>query len=171
MNIEKLAKNLKTFTLDEILMLADCNETEVVLLKLEHSGKLLLEGEIYTYIEKTKTLNFELIEKPNFKAGQRILFKDAVKGFLSERKLTENTLSGYKYQLKYNILPHFGKFYADEITLEMIKNFMQNLRQKYSPKTVSNGVTLTGSILKWAFENGFIEYNPYLGIKNPRVRY
>ncbi len=171
MNIEKLAKNLKTFTLDEILMLAECNETEAVLLELENSGKLLLEGEIYTYIEKSKTLNFELIEKPNFKTGQRIFFEDAVRGFLADRKLTENTLNGYKYQLKYNILPYFGKFHADEITFDMIKNFMQNLRQKYSPKTVSNSVTLTGSILKWAFENGFIEYNPYLGIKNPRVRY
>ena len=80
-------------------------------------------------------------------------------------------MKGYKYQLKFNILPYFGKKYLDEITLVMIKEFMYSLSLKYRPKTVSNGVTLTGSILKWAFESGFIEYNPYLGIKNPRVRY
>jgi hypothetical protein len=40
------------------------------------------------------------------------------------------------------------------------------LKARYKPKTVWNGVTLTGSILKWAFEEGLIEHNPYLGIKN-----
>ena len=110
MNIEKLAKNLKIFTLDEISMLAECNETEAVLLELGNSGKLLLDGKTYTYIEKSKTLNFELIEKPELKAESRILFKDVAKGILADRKLTENTLSGYKYQLKYKILPYFGRY-------------------------------------------------------------
>ena len=164
--LEKLARRLKQFTLDEITIYIENPDFEPLI----EAGKLKFDGKIYTYID-LPNLNFELIEKPELKAESRTMFKDAAKRFLAGRKLTKNTLKGYKYQLKFNILPYFGEKYLDEITLNMIKNFMQNLRQKYSPKTVSNGVTLTGSILKWAFDNGFIEYNPYLGIKNPRVRY
>lgn len=170
MNILKLAKYLKEFTLDEISMIAEY-DVESDLELLLHEGKLTVYGEKYKYVEQFSEIGFKLNEKPDFKKGQRILFKDITKGFLHDRNLTKSTLKGYKYQLKYNILPYFGKFHADEINLDMIKNFMQTLQQKYSPKTVSNGVTLTGSILKWAFENGFVEHNPYLGIKNPRVRY
>lgn len=164
--LEKLARRLKRFTLDEIAMYIENPDFEALI----NDGKLKFDGKIYTYIDLPK-LNFELIEKPELKAESRILFKEVTKGFLADRKLTKNTLKGYKYQLKFNILPYFGEKYLDEITLVMIKEFMHSLSLKYRPKTVNNGVTLTGSILKWAFENGFIEYNPYLGIKNPRVRY
>ncbi len=37
---------------------------------------------------------------------------------------------------------------------------------KYISKTASNGVTLLGSILKYAFEQGLIKHNPYYGVKN-----
>ena len=164
--LEKLARRLKQFTLDEIAMYIENPDFETLI----EAGKLKFDGKIYTYID-LPNLNFELIEKPELKVESRILFKDVTKGFLADRKLTRNTLKGYKYQLKFNILPYFGEKYLDEITLVMIKEFMHSLSLKYRPKTVSNGVTLTGSILKWAFENGFIKYNPYLGIKNPRVRY
>lgn len=164
--LEKLARRLKQFTLDEIAMYMENPDFETLI----SEGKLKFDGKIYTYIN-LPNLNFELIEKPELKVKSRILFKDVTKGFLADRKLTRNTLKGYKYQLKFNILPYFGEKYLDEITLVMIKEFMHSLSLKYRPKTVSNGVTLTGSILKWAFDNGFIEHNPYLGIKNPRVRY
>lgn len=164
--LEKLARRLKQFTLDEIAMYIENPDFETLI----EAGKLKFDGKTYTYINLPK-LNFELIEKPELKVKSRILFKDVTKGFLADRKLTKNTLKGYKYQLKFNILPYFGEKYLDEITLVMIKDFMYSLSLKYRPKTVSNGVTLTGSFLKWAFENGFIEYNPYLGIKNSRVRY
>ena len=164
--LEKLARRLKQFTLDEIAMYIENPDFETLI----EVGKIKFDGKIYTYMD-LPNLNFELIEKPKLKAGSRILFKDVAKGFLGDRKLTKTTLKGYKYQLKFNILPYFGEKYLDEITLVMIKDFMYSLSLKYRPKTVSNGVTLTGSILKWAFENGFIEYNSYLGIKNPRVRY
>jgi len=164
--LEKLARRLKQFTRDEIVMYIENPDLE----KLISDGKLKFDGKIYTYIDLPR-LDFELIEKPELNACSRMLFKDVAQRFLADRKLTKNTLKGYKYQLKFNILPYFGENFLDEITLVMIKEFMYSLSLKYRPKTVSNGVTLTGSILKWAFENGLIEHNPYLGIKNPRVRY
>lgn len=44
------------------------------------------------------------------------------------------------------------------------------MKEKYKPKTASNGVTLLGSILKYAFEQGYIKHNPYYGVKNSMCR-
>jgi hypothetical protein len=73
-----------------------------------------------------------------------------------------------KILLRENILQFDGRIYIflDEITLPMLNDFISFLKIRYSPKTVWNGVTLTGSILKWAWEEGLIEHNPYLGVKN-----
>ena len=48
MNIKKLAKYLKEFTLDEIEMIAEC-DVSVELEKLMAEGKLSLEDGIYKY--------------------------------------------------------------------------------------------------------------------------
>ena len=51
MNIEKLAKHLKEFTLDEINMIAECDCNN----KLEHlliSDKIVFEQGLYKYIIK-----------------------------------------------------------------------------------------------------------------------
>jgi len=170
MNILKLAKYLKEFTLDEISMIAECDVRED-LETLLHDGKLTFGGEEYKYIEQEIVKTFELNQPPNFKAGGRFLFKDAVYAYHSSKKLTKSTLKGYKSILKFNILPYFGDLFLEEITLSQINDFMKLMKEKYKPKTASNCVTLTGSILKFAFEEGLIEHNPYLGIKNPRVRY
>lgn len=92
------------------------------------------------------------------------------KDYLVNRKLTKDTLKGYKSQLKYNILPYFGEIQINKITYEMIVDFMQKMKEKYKPKTASNGVTLLGSILKYAFEQGLIRHNPYYGVKNSMCR-
>jgi hypothetical protein len=168
MNILKLAKNLKEFTLDEIEMLAECdcrNELE----KLIQENILQFDGRIYKHYEKT-IFPFELVQRTEPQTSERILFKNAAQEYLITKSLTKETLKGYRYQLKFNILPHFGEKFLDEITLPMLNNFMNFLKTRYKPKTVCNGVTLTGSIIKWAFEEGFIEHNPYLGVKNVMPR-
>lgn len=165
MNIEKLARHLKEFTLDEIEMIAECNcKTE-----LEHllnEGKIVFEQGLYRYVEVSKARTFELYPKPTFRKKKSLLFNDLAQDYLVNRKLTKDTLKGYKSQLKYNILPYFGDMKISKISYEMIVNFMQKMKEKYKPKTASNGVTLLGSILKYAFEQGLIKHNPYYGVKN-----
>lgn len=168
MNILKLARNLKEFTLDEIEMLAemDCKTALEQLLK---DGLIGFKNGIYKYIEKKEIKTFELIAPPEFKKGDRILFKDTTSAYLQNKDLSIETLKGYKSQLKMNIFPYFGELFLDKITHEMIKDFMENLKKKYKIKTVSNAVTLLGSILKWAFDEGLAKNNPYYGIKNPSI--
>ena len=169
MNIYKLAKHLKEFTLDEISMIAECDVNEDLQTFLQE-GKLIFNGEKYKYIEQEVVKTFELNQPPEIKAGERILFKDTVSEYFSSKKLTKSTLTGYKSILKFNILPYFGDLFLEEITLSQINDFMKLMKDRYKPKTASNCVTLTGSILKFAFEEGLIEHNPYLGVKNSKCR-
>jgi len=164
MNIEKLARHLKEFTLDEINMIAevDCK------MELEHllnANKISLEQGVYKYVEKEMLKTFLLNPKPILKS-KNVLFKEIALDYLANKKLTKNTLKGYKSQLKFNILPYFGDKKLETITYEMIIDFMELLKSKYKPKTASNGVTLLGSILKYAFLKGYLKHNPYYGVVN-----
>ena len=60
--------------------------------------------------------------------------------------------------------------YIDEITYEMLIDFMIMMKLKYKPKTASNGVMLVGSIMKYAFFEGYIKYNPYFGVINSKCK-
>lgn len=167
MNIEKLAKHLKEFSTDEIEMIAECNcKTE-----LEHllnEGKIAFEQGLYKYVEKVEK-SFSLFEKPELK-DEKILFKDMTAHYITSRSLSKNTLKGYKSLLKYNLLPYFGERYLNEITYEMIVDFMQRMKERYRPKTASNAVTLLGSILKLAFLEGYLKTNPYYGVINSKCK-
>jgi len=74
MNILKLAKNLKEFTLDEIEMLAERNvENEVkTLLK---DGLLEFKNGFYKYRENDKVLFLELNQKPELKKVSALSLK------------------------------------------------------------------------------------------------
>lgn len=167
MNIEKLAKHLKEFTLDEIEMIVEC-DCKPELEYLFNEGKIAFEQGLYKYVEKVEK-TFSLFEKPELK-DEKILFKDMAEYYITSRSLSKNTLKGYKSLLKYNLLPYFGERYLNEISYEMIVDFMQRMKERYRPKTASNAVTLLGSILKSAFLEGYIKTNPYYGVKNSKCK-
>ena len=167
MNIEKLAKYLKEFSLNEIEMIAEC-DCKTELEHLLNEGKIAFEQGLYKYVEKVEK-TFSLFEKPEFK-NEKILFKDMAEYYIASRSLSKNTLKGYKSLLKYNLLPYFGERYLDEISYAMIVDFMQRMKERYRPKTASNAVTLLGSILKSAFLEGYIKTNPYYGVKNSKCK-
>ncbi len=129
MNIKKLARHLKEFTLDEIEMIAEC-DCKTELEHLLNEGKIVCEQGLYKYVKVSKEKTFELYPKPVFKKENNILFRDLAKDYLANRKLTKNTLKGYKSQLKYNILPYFGEIQISKITYEMIVDFMQKMKDK-----------------------------------------
>lgn len=167
MNIEKLAKHLKEFTLDEIEIIAEC-DCETELEPLLNGSKIVFEKGMYKYICTSNFKTFELIKRPNLNLKENLIFKNIAQDYIENRVLTKNTIKGYKSLLKYNLIPCFGDIKICEITYEMIVDFMQKMKEKYKPKTASNAVTLLGSILKYAFELGYIKHNPYYGIKNSK---
>lgn len=71
MNIEKLAKHLKEFTLDEINMIAECDcKTEFE--HLLNENKIISEQGLYRYVEISKEKL--LICIPNQLLGRRIFY-------------------------------------------------------------------------------------------------
>ena len=167
MNIEKLAKHLKEFTLDESNMIAEC-DCKTELEPLLNGSKIVFEKGMYKYICTSNFKTFELIKRPSLNLKENLIFKNIAQDYIENRVLTKNTIKGYKSLLKYNLIPCFGDIKICEITYEMIVDFMQKMKEKYKPKTASNAVTLLGSILKYAFELGYIKHNPYYGIKNSK---
>ncbi len=169
MNIEKLAKHLKEFTLVEINMIAEC-DCKTELEHLLNSNKIVFEQGLYKYVSTSDFKTFELIKRPNLNLKENLNFKYIAQYYIENKCLTKNTIKGYKSLLKYNLLPYFGDIKICKITYESIVDFMQKMKEKYKPKTASNAVTLLGSILKYAFELGYIKHNPYYGIKNSKCK-
>lgn len=153
MNIEKLAKHLKEFTLDEINMIAEC-DCKIELERLLNSNKIVFEQGLYKYVSTSDFKTFELINRPNLNLKENLNFKYIAQDYIENKGLTKNTIKGYKSLLKYNLLPYFGDMKICKITYESIVDFMQKMKEKYKPKTASNAVTLLGSILKYAFGSG-----------------
>lgn len=123
MNIEKLAKHLKAFTLDEIEMIAEC-DCKTELEHLLNEGKIVFEQCMYRYVEKQETKTFKLSPRPKLKINKNILFKEIALDYLNSRKLTKDTLKGYKSQLKYNILPYFEQGLIRHNAYYGVKNSM-----------------------------------------------
>lgn len=171
--IIKLAKGLQQFTLAEIAMMTEIDKQQTIdiITELEKESRLIKVKEQYQFINQQSLTNtgIQLIEKPNLKPGIKILFKDAAIKFLAECNLSPSTVKGYKSQIFTNLIPYFGKKFLNEITTKDIKEFIEEKQRKLSPKTISNAVTLLGSILKKFYEQGYIKQNPYYGIKNSKV--
>ena len=78
MNIERLAKHLKEFTLDEIEMIAE-RDCKTELEQLLNEGKIIFEQGLYKYVEVFKEKTFELYPKPLLKINSNLL-----RGFIYE---------------------------------------------------------------------------------------
>lgn len=150
MNIEKLARHLKEFTLDEINMIAEC-DYKIELEHLLNSNKICFEQGLYKYKEDIQINTFEILAISKVKNRKNILFKEVVNLYMSERTLTKGTLIGYNSLLKYSILPKFGNEKIKNITPEMVLEFATYMKLRYKAKTAKNGVSLLGSLLKFAF--------------------
>ena len=75
MNIEKLAKHLKEFTLDEINMIAEY-DCKTDLERLLNSSKIVVEQGIYKYVSTSDFKTFELIKRPNLNFKENLIFKN-----------------------------------------------------------------------------------------------
>ena len=109
MNIEKLAKHLKEFTLDEINMIAEC-DCETELERLLNTNKICFEQGLYKYKEKEVLLDYEIFTIPK-KIKKSILTKTAINSFMKnyvQKNCKQGTVKNYNSIFKMHILPAFG---------------------------------------------------------------
>ena len=109
MNLEKLAKHLKEFTLDEIEMIAEC-DCKTELEQLLNEDKLVFEQGLYKFKESEQSQTFEFIAKPKIYKNKNLNditcydiqeFYYFCKGINLPPKVLKNTLALLNQMIKY----------------------------------------------------------------------
>lgn len=159
MNIEKLARHLKEFTLDEIEMIAECDcKTELEYLLNE--GKIVFEQGNYKYQEEKPTQDFIICSKQpiNF---QVITFNVAINYFLenyAKNNCKYSTFRKYRAILRYHIDPFFKNKILNDITYNDIQEFYYFCRNRnLAPKGLKNTLALLNQMIKYFQNLGIID--------------
>ncbi len=158
--ILKIAKRLKTFTLDDIIMFSEFNENEIVKF-LENSENIKQSGKYFEYMEIPKTADkFRIIDKNIKCESSEITVIEACEEFLKtkETNTTFQTFKTYKSFINAQIIPYFSKFKLKNITVADVQNFkifIQN--NKISERRIKNILTLLNQIIKYFQNEGVIE--------------
>ena len=117
MNIEKLAKHLEEFTIDEIEMIAEC-DCKTELERLLNENKLVFEHGLYKYQEEKPKQEFIICTKQT--TNYQIITIDAAIDYFLENYVKNNcknnTFRRYRGILKHHIFPFFKN-----------KNFVYNM--------------------------------------------
>ena len=159
MNIEKLAKHLKEFTLDEIEMIAECNcKTELE--RLLNEGKLVFEQDLYKYKEAEQEQIFDLFVIPKNKITP-IKVEDAIAYFMKNYAnvyCKYETCKSYNSIFKYNILPYLKGKFLNNINngdIKEVYNICQNRGLQY--RRTKNTLALLNQLIKYFQNLGIIE--------------
>lgn len=159
MNIEKLAKHLQEFTLDEINMIAEC-DCKTELAYLLNSNKIYFEQGLYKYIQDNDKITYGIFIEQKIKSNNKN-FEYGIKKFLLEyvtKYCSKRTLKKYKAVIKFDILPcilsnSIKKFDMEDII--QIYNFFMN--RSYKPLRIKNTMALLKQILVFCKKNGYID--------------
>lgn len=159
MNIEKLAKHLKEFTLDEIEMIVEC-DCRSELDQLLNMGKVTFENQIYKYCEIEKIENFAIFIDKNYHKHQQN-FEKAIKSFMTQyvdKYCKKETIRTYCSLFKINILPFFKNKDLKNITNIDIANFYQYCVERgLGARRIKNTMALLKQFLKYCKNKGWIK--------------
>ena len=158
MNIEKLAKHLKEFTLDEIELIAECN-CETALKQLLKSSKIAYKNGLYKYIEKKEIL-FDIFATPN-NVDDKLTLETAVKYFLENYALpncSKRTYETYFSIFKIHIIPFFRDMKLNDIFNSDIAKFYQNCEKRnLGSRRLKNTLTQLNQLIKYFQNQGVID--------------
>jgi len=158
--ILKVAKRLKTFTLEDIVMFCevDTNTAETFLQKSE---SIKLCGNKFEYVETTKSDDkFKIIDKNIPSKNSDITVVAACEMFLEikQKTMTETSFQTYKTFVYAQIIPYFKKFRLKEITIPDIEKFRKYLQEnKKSERRIKNILCLLNQVIKYFQNEGYID--------------
>ena len=157
MNIERLAKHLKEFTLDEINMIAEC-DCKIELERLLNSNKLVFEQGLYKYIFKIPE-SYKITIVPN--NLQIIKFEQAVEYFLdnyAKINCTKRTYETYESIFRTHIIPFFrGKILNDITNLDIEQFYNYCAERHLQPRRLKNTLTQLNQLIKYYQNLGVID--------------
>ena len=159
MNIEKLAKHLKEFTIDEIEMIAEC-DCKAEIERLLNEGKLVFEQGIYKIPEEKPINNFELFVIPKNKITP-VKIEDAVAYFLKnyvKKYCKFETYRNYRSIFNFNILPYLKGKLLNNIETEEIKSVYNACKIRgLKPRRIKNTMALLNQLIKYYQNFGVID--------------
>ncbi len=172
MNIEKLARHLKEFTLDEIEMIAECD----VKTELEHllnEGKIVFEQGLYKYIEKEDALEYGIFAtQENY--NSQLKFKDAVIYFIenyAKKHCKQRTYETYESIFRVNIIPYFKNMFIHDISQETIIRFYKCCRRRcIGERRLKNTLALLNQLIKYYQNLGVIDKTCNFQVKRLTVK-
>ncbi len=158
--ILKVAKRLKTFTLDDIVMFCEIDPT-IAERFLQRSENIKPVGNKFEYVELVKTEEkFKIVDKNIECKNSDITIVEACELFLKikQQTLTEQSYQAYKTFVYSKIIPYFKDFLLKDITTQDAHNFKKYLQEnKVSEPRIKNILALFNQIIKHFQNEGYIE--------------
>ncbi|MBQ2870407.1 hypothetical protein IJE86_01765 [bacterium] len=158
--ILKVAKRLKTFTLDDIVMFCEIETTTAVRF-LQRSENIKPVGNKFEYVELVKTEEkFKIVDKNIECKNFDITVVQACEMFLKTKQqmLTEQSYQAYKTFVYSKIIPYFKDFLLKDITTQDVHNFKKYLQEnKVAEPRIKNILALLNQIIKHFQNEGYIE--------------
>lgn len=158
--ILKVAKKLKTFTLEDIVMFCDIDETSAVEI-LQQSENIQQSDDKFEYIETVISENkFKIIDKNIPSKNSDITVIDACEEFLRIKNKTLKPMSyqTYKTFIYAQIIPYFKAFHLKDISVQDIQNFKKQLQEnRVSECRIKNILCLLNQIIKYFQDEGYID--------------
>ena len=158
--ILKVAKRLKTFTLEDIVMFCDI-DAETAEDFIQKSENIKPIGNKFKYVETTKSDDkFKIIDKNIPSIDSNITVRDACNSFLNtcqSRNIKLNTVKAYKTFINAHIIPYFKGFELKDITVSDVESFRKCMQHKQiSERRIKNILTLLNQIIKHFQNEGYI---------------
>lgn len=158
--ILKVAKRLKTFALEDIVMFTGL-DIEIIKKFLESSENIKALGEKFEYIETVKFEGkFKIIDKNIPSKNSDITLIGACEEFLRIKYKTLKPMSyqTYKTFIYAQIIPHFKTFYLKDLTVQDIQDFKKYMQEnRVSERRIKNILCLLNQIIKHFQDEGYID--------------
>ena len=158
--ILKVAKRLKTFSIEDIIMFCDI-DADTARKFLQESENIKSCGDKFEYVETIKAEDkFKIIDKNIPSKNLDITVVEACEIFLEikQNTLTEMSFQVYKTFVYSKIIPYFMKFRLKDITIQDILNFRKYLQNnKVSERRIKNILALLNQIIKYFQNEGYID--------------
>ena len=146
--ILKVAKRLKTFTLEDITMFCEI-DSDVARGFLQESENIKLSGNKFEYVELVKTEEkFKIVDKNIECKNSDITVVQACEMFLDlkQQTLTEQSFQAYKTFIYSKIIPYFKVDLLKNIMIKDAQSFKRYLQEnKVSEPRIKNILALLES--------------------------
>ena len=158
--ILKVAKRLKTFTLEDIVMFCEIDPT-IAERFLQRSENIKPVGNKFEYVELVKTEEkFKIVDKNIECKNSDITVIQACEMFLDlkQQTLTEQSFQAYKTFIYSKIIPYFKDILLKDITTHDVHNFKKYLQEnKVTEPRIKNILALLNQIIKYFQSEGYIK--------------